>query len=56
MLCRACGNEMIAFEYCSDCNDMLQKPIEHKIMALCTLTIDHMIYKDTFPSDGVQPF
>ena len=24
MLCRACGNEMIAFEYCSDCNEAIQ--------------------------------
>lgn len=23
MLCRACGNEMIAFEYCSQCNESI---------------------------------
>ena len=23
MLCRACGNNMIAFEYCSDCNEAI---------------------------------
>ena len=24
MLCRACGEEMIAFKYCSDCNEVIQ--------------------------------
>jgi hypothetical protein len=24
MLCRACGGEMIAFKYCSDCNEVIQ--------------------------------
>jgi hypothetical protein len=23
MLCRACGNEMIAFEYCDDCTEAI---------------------------------
>ncbi|MFL6316313.1 MAG: hypothetical protein ACJ71K_17275 [Nitrososphaeraceae archaeon] len=23
MLCRACGNEMIAFEYCTHCNESI---------------------------------
>lgn len=24
MLCRACGEEMIAFKYCSDCKEVIQ--------------------------------
>ena len=24
MLCRACGGEMIALKYCSDCNEVIQ--------------------------------
>jgi len=23
MLCRACGNEMVKFEYCDDCNEAI---------------------------------
>ena len=23
MLCRACGNEMVGFEYCNDCNEAI---------------------------------